>query len=196
MPLYRMQCSYAADSTLARDYMVNTLWFNDQGVGTDPANLCNDLAVIWNTLFGTPAREINVRAYLHNPGTPQDGPPVAVKTLNPGAAPTTGVMREIALCLSFYAGQNRARRRGRIYVPPFIFGTTFPVRPLPALRTTVLNLADSFSSLGGVDVDWVVHSRAEDASFKVTNAWVDDEWDVQRRRGLRSTTRTEKAVSG
>jgi hypothetical protein len=29
----------------------------------------------------------------------------------------------------------------------------------------------------------------------VSNAWVDDEWDTQRRRGLKGTTRQQTAIT-
>ena len=38
--------------------------------------------------------------------------------------------------------------------------------------------------------NWCVASTVDKVGRDVTNAWVDDEWDVIRSRGLRGTTRT------
>jgi hypothetical protein len=41
-----------------------------------------------------------------------------------------------------------------------------------------------------------VYSPTTGQTKKVEHWWVDDEWDTQRRRGLRATTRDEGTVSG
>jgi hypothetical protein len=64
------------------------------------------------------------------------------------------------------------------------------------MMTLALNYADALSALGGIDVDWVVHSPTHDTNTKVKEAWVDDEWDTQRRRGQRATKRITRAQSG
>jgi hypothetical protein len=38
-------------------------------------------------------------------------------------------------------------------------------------------------------LDWTVASTVDKVARNVTNYWVDDEWDIQRRRGYRGTTR-------
>lgn len=193
MPIFRFQVAAAADTVLPRDRIINTLWFNDRGPDTDLHNLCQDLANIFGTFYyNGPTREIDVRAY-DDADTP--GPPSDRFTLNTGAAPVSGSPREVALCLSFYAGQNSARHRGRIYLPAFELGA-LGLRPTNAQMDKVLNLGDQFSGLGGADVDWIVKSRKAGGGGTVTNTWVDDEWDTQRRRGLRSTTRRTDTVSG
>jgi hypothetical protein len=73
---------------------------------------------------------------------------------------------------------------------------TTSARPTSAVRNRVAELVPILAGLGGLDVDWVVYSRVTDTARKVTNWWVDDAWDIQRRRGLRPTTRTEGTTSG
>jgi hypothetical protein len=49
--------------------------------------------------------------------------------------------------------------------------------------------AKVLEDIGGVNVDWCVWSRLERKARSVTDWWVDNEWDVQRRRGLKATQR-------
>jgi hypothetical protein len=92
---------------------------------------------------------------------------------------------------------NTKRRRGRLYVP---FYWLFPAsaladRPSLTVRTKVGDLAQVLQDLGGVDIDWSVWSKADGQARAVSNWWVDDEWDTQRRRGLRPTTRVSGSTS-
>lgn len=185
-----------ADTALVRDRVVMTPHFNDVGIGTDPDTLCEDLATALQTYF-LPAngREISVTAY-----DAQGTPPVLPQgnaIRNVGLAPVSSSPREVALCLSFYAGTNTPRRRGRLYIPYFAISTSSAGGPRPGSvdRTKVGALVPILTGLGGTDVDWCVYSRVDDTPHAVTNWWVDDEWDTQRTRGLRSTTRTVGTTS-
>jgi hypothetical protein len=193
VPVWRLQCSIAADSVFPRDYVVINPHFNDQGPGTNPQNLCQDLANALDTYIGVGSREINVKAY-----DAQGTPPVIPQGFaqkNKGVAPASNSPREIALCLSFYSEQNTPSRRGRLFFPYFLLGTVSGVRPSTTARTTLSNLVPILTGLGGTDVDWSVYSRKTNQSHPVTNWFIDDEWDVVRSRGLRPTTRTQGTVS-
>jgi hypothetical protein len=197
--VYRAQISVPQDSALPRDRIVITPHFRRQAgafTGGDDQDLTNDLADAIQTWFGqvgVATREVDVRLYdaehIATPDAP--GLPVARTTRSAGTFVQSAVPREVAVCLSFYAGLNIPRRRGRIYVPaPFLYGSGISgSRPAADKRDAVGLLAGIFSNLGGADIDWVVWSRRDREARPVTNWWVDDEFDVQRRRGLRSTTR-------
>ena len=187
MPIFKLQVSMAGDSALPRDRMVITPHFNDQGVGTDPQELCEDLAAALSP-WCNDLREITVKAYDAQ-GTPPVYP-VGDAIINADTYPASGAPREIALCLSFYSERNTKRNRGRLYIPWCVLSAGAGVRPTEANRIKVGTLATILSDLGGVDVDWCVYSRLDDAARPVTNWWVDDEWDTIRSRGLRPTTRT------
>jgi hypothetical protein len=103
--------------------------------------------------------------------------------------------REVACCLSYYSGRNLPSQRGRIYVGPFT-QSEMAMRPPAGLRTEVKDLGTYLSELGGVNVDWVQYSQKLNRALKVSNTWVDDEWDTQRRRGLKASTRQVATVSG
>lgn len=193
------QVSAAGDSALPRDRFVNTLYFLHDDVlaggGPDYNALCNDLAVVYQNQFGGQGtREYDVRMYSNSDAKPR--PIKGRKVLNPGSAPGSGCPREVACCLSFYADRNSPRTRGRIYIPATFMTSAPGARPSGTVTGALQNLAQGFSSLGGVNVDWCVHSKVTGEFHKVTNTWVDDEWDTQRRRGLKATGRVSQTVSG
>jgi hypothetical protein len=103
----------------------------------------------------------------------------------------------VALCLSYYAGQNTKRYRGRLYIPHAWLRKAGGIPPDPPLARPVasqMSIALGFATivlkptaLNGID--WHVASTVDKVSRKVTDFWVDDEWDIQRKRGYRGTTR-------
>jgi len=104
---------------------------------------------------------------------------------------------EVALCLSFQgepvSGINQARKRGRIYLP-FILDSsnTSAARPVSTLITALAGAGEDLldASAAATDWKWSVYSPTSDAMSTVTNGWVDNEWDIQRRRGRKFTERT------
>lgn len=124
--------------------------------------------------------------------------PVYETNFNLGyTAGATDLPQEVSLCVSYYAAQAttipRARRRGRIYISGWTEGangqgrpTTTAVDDLLDAMTTYVTACDSLTNLyAGV---W---SRSNDAVYEIDTVWVDNEWDTQRRRGGKPTTRTE-----
>ena len=193
MPVWKLQTYFQFDTAFPRDRMCITPVFDDRGITTDPQGLCEDLANALDTW--TPGTmEIRVKAY-----DAQGSPPVYPQgdfVKNEGSTPATNTPREIALCLSFYGQHNRPRERGRLYIPGAAFGMTTALRPSAANMTKVMALGPLFADLGGADVDWVVYSRANNDTTKVQNYYVDDEWDIVRRRGLRPVSRQKATTSG
>lgn len=108
-----------------------------------------------------------------------------------------GLPREVALCMSFQgtrlSGIPQARRRGRVYLPFFTeTSNDGDGRPTSALITSIataggalLTASDSASTW-----TWEIWSAAGPGFTIVTDGWVDNEWDIQRRRGRNATSRT------
>jgi hypothetical protein len=186
MAIYRAQIGWNIDSALPRDVLLINPHFRDAGVGSDAGILANDLADAINT-WDTTSTKLSVRIYDAEAAAPNF--PKATATRNEATIASSNWPREVAVCLSYYAGQNVPRRRGRLYVPVGVCGSANTLRPSSALMQKVGDLAAIFENLGGTDVDWIVWSRASLTARSVTNWWVDDEWDTMRSRGLRSTTR-------
>lgn len=204
MPTHiRAACQWAVGSTLPRDSMQITPHFRHQnplGVGdTDWQQLADDLAA---GLAGWASPQIGnsnqLTVKLYEIGKPPPNRPAATKILNAGQAGEASTFRELAVCLSFYGGPNAPSNRGRLYVPYFMAsaGTSLGVRPSSTVRDKVGTLAPIFAGLGGVNVDWIVWSPTKQAATKVDHWWVDDEYDVQRRRGLKVTARTSGTTGG
>lgn len=193
---YRLQCAVWHDTLAPRDAAVINPTFVDHGATSDPQNLVDSMAAGLVGFVSTPtSHQIRVRAYDLE-GTPPVHP-AAEKILHADQSAAATYPRELAMCLSFYGGQNVPRRRGRLYIPYIWFGSSAPgLRPTSTNRTIVANFVPLLAGLGGVDVDWVVWSPTSNMWHKVSNYWVDDEWDIIRSRGLRPTTRTTGTTGG
>jgi hypothetical protein len=192
VPIYRLQTYWQWDSAFPRDrFMINPV-FNMLLPSPDPDALCEDLATALKTHFATVC-ELRVKAYDCQAAKPVYPSGDALR--DQGLLQTSGVPRELAVCLSFYSQRNEPRKRGRIFVPAQLLGGTMGNRPSVAQRDKVAALGPIFANLGGVDVDWSVFSKRDNQARAVTNYYVDDEWDVQRSRGLRSTARTTGTTS-
>jgi hypothetical protein len=192
VPIWRLQTWFCYDSNLPRDRMYINPVFDDHGISSDPQGLCDELCAALDT-WAPGTTEVGVRAY-----DCQGTKPVfhqGEKILNAGAFTAASTVREVSLCLSFYATHNRPRRRGRVYAPGPCLGTAPTLRPTTTHMTKVAGLAPIFQDLGGLDVDWSVYSAADNDANPVTHWYVDDEWDIQRRRGLRPTTRQAGTTS-
>lgn len=106
---------------------------------------------------------------------------------------------EVAICLSYQAdltsGVPQARRRGRIFLGGWATPTqagsisSFP-NITGALQSQIATAANALRT--GVATDnwlWVVHSGTSAGDSIVTNGWVDNAPDTQRRRGQAASSR-------
>lgn len=177
----------------SRNDVVNTVYF-DTDVGTDFEQLGDDLLALWLAEVDMTSAHNLLRVKLYDMADTEPREPRYEETAAITATASTGP-REVALCLSYYAGQNTPRRRGRIYLGPFP-NTDMAERPSAALRAELGTLAQGLSALGGVNVQWVQYSPTTGDFSNVTNYWIDDEWDTMRSRGLLGTTRTAGTVNG
>jgi hypothetical protein len=132
---------------------------------------------------------------------PKPRTPIGTGTM--GWSGTSGVAAlptECAVCLSFYAnptsGVSQRRRRGRIYIGPLSVQSLnepdgrLEVLTHQTLRTAGANLR--IASDASSTWSWAVVSMATGTpvAYVVNSGWVDNAYDTQRRRGLRSTTRS------
>jgi hypothetical protein len=202
--VYRAQVTVYSDTNPdRRDDAVNVLYFRKEapfGSIADYDALAGDLASIYaaRTFFGG-VNHAKVRIYNMDDAKPRPIRGSSDKLITTVGSPG---MREAAICLSFYADRNLPHKRGRIYLGPLNAASTGLDRPRSVDRDNVLAMGAALSGLGGIDIDWVVYSPTLSASEgghhveKVQHCWVDNEFDVQRRRGLRGTSRITADVSG
>lgn len=185
------QTSWAYDSALPRDRIVNTPCFRwDNLTIQDAESLAINVLDAYEARFATlVGKDAQCKIYDLE-GTPPVLP-MATVTRNAGILHTSTYPREIALCLSFNGGQRQPRQRGRLYIPPQFIGASLALRPTVAQTDAIVQFANNLHGVGGANVDWIVWSRVNRSATGVNEAWVDDEWDIQRRRGLRGTTRSQ-----
>ena len=180
-------------SALPRDQFVVTPHFHDGNATKSPSALATKLGDSMQTWL-TGSYKITVTVYDAFGTKPN--PPLATYIKNSaGGFINANAPQEIALCLSYYSGFNRPRLRGRLYLPyAWIFqssGTgTASVRPTSTQQLAVRAFADTVLKSGiSIGCDWTVCSKAAAQNIAVTNYYVDDEWDTQRRRGGKPTGR-------
>lgn len=193
---YRAQCEFQLDTLEPKDVIAINPCFRDQGASSNPDGLATDLLALLNTWQQRGAPGIRVKLYDLQ-GTKPVYPAAEKKNAAWGGAPvSSNVVREVALCLSFYGTQNVKRHRGRLYIPLTLFGSAPSTYATATMMTKVMSLGPLFAALGGVDVDWIVWSKLDNAARKVEHYWCDDSWDTVRSRGLKSSTRQTATTSG
>jgi hypothetical protein len=188
--IVRAQIAWWPDSALPRDAVTINPHFEHTAGGfttTDWEDFADDLAIAMAT-YGGNAYQTRVSIYDAQGTVPVF--PEAVKTKLPGVHSASSWPREVALCLSYYSGNNVPKKRGRLFIPISILRSTPGLRPDAAQRTKALDCGTLLANAGGADLDWVVWSKTDGLAHSVTNSWVDDEWDTMRSRGLKSTTRS------
>lgn len=221
VPIIKALVTIPMDTNLPEDAVVNTFHFygtvpTSEG---DKAALVTALSDFYSTngpsgfkvaqYLSTKVQQTgNVRFYDMSEAKPRAPFHEASITI---ASPTTGdnLPEEVALCVSFQApemsGVNQARRRGRIYIGPLYSGaiTQPSARPADNFRTACKEAADRLATgpIGTTDLVWGVYSPATNPSgtgtsgfATITEGWVDNAWDTQRRRGLAPTVRDTWSV--
>jgi hypothetical protein len=200
---YAFQISMPLSSTLPRDRISNTVHLEHVVGGlldTDLEGMCQDIVAMYQFHYGNAAKEIQCKAYDVDavPNYPR-----ADVVVNPGVIWTTTMPHEICLCLSYCADhRGNKQERGRIYLQPALVGALSVTSERPSQGVMDWALAfyttsnNSFPDLGGVDWKFGVWSRTYKDFTQSKQAWVNDEWDVQRRRGLRETTRVTATREG
>lgn len=203
MPLYRAQTVIHTVDNIAANYATNTTYWvdaDDSQLGDITLALKDSydaMAVEWSELMAQNGHE--VKYYDMEDAEPRA--PILQDTFNLASAPSGSPLpTEVSLCVSFQgpkqSGIPQARRRGRNYLPFLDTGTIqLDGRPDAGVITNAIawgqNLLD-FSQTGGAPT-WVVNSTyGEPLEFTtvVTEGWVDNEFDTQRRRGRPATARS------
>jgi hypothetical protein len=184
------------------NYVSNSWCFSGMDPGTDDAAIVTMLKDFyddipfsqWSSVIAGSGHEVKLSEL---PGLVPNYP-YFEGTFNLSAAPTgTPLPSEVAICLSFQgdreAGNPQARRRGRLYLGPLSTSTNTSGRPSTTIMTSIANAATTLmataatlSSGGG----WAIWSVADQHAVAVDNGWIDNAFDIQRRRGVLYTSRT------
>lgn len=204
--LYRFSVIFSHESGLPVDDVVNTWhWVRDSAVATDFDNVRDMLEDFYTTQYIVAAGSVGsdyssriantVRVVAYNLEDPPPRVPAYSSTFNLPSRTGDPLPSEVALCMSYQAnpvsGQPQARRRGRVYLGPFSEAINSSVgRPSNVAKIARAGRELLLASNSSTIWRWVVYSPTNDSWENVQSGWVDNAWDVQRRRGPVATSRT------
>jgi len=200
MPAYTTQFTLFPTSNLVADASTNT--WSCQADNVAALNLFdNALETFYEscrTLFPSTVRQTAHVIKSYDRSDPLPRAPVLIGAFAFSAAPTGNPLPpEVSLCGSFQAppasGIPQARRRGRIFLGPLNIGTIAGTgRPTPGSVTILRNALEALrvASAAAATWEWSVFSTKNLVNYSITNGWVDDEYDTQRRRGRLPVVRT------
>jgi hypothetical protein len=199
MAINRFQVIMKSDTLLPRDNAVNTLYYEVNFPDTH-GGVMDDIALCYTanllTYINAGFTGLEIKAYDDGPGPPKEVRSYAAQ-FSGGGGPT-----EVALCLSYSAVDNAAgakRYRGRIYLPIVQLG----LRPNDALINGLLAFGGALGVVGNLgNTTWMMRSATGTGTAlnpvpvyrKIESISVDNEWDTQRRRGMRATVRSRQDV--
>lgn len=202
MSTARAQVILHTVDAFAANYVTNS-WAIETGTSTDPGTdftpafdaFYTELQGYFSPTIATAGHQIK---WYDLPGPGQPNYPFDETVFSLGAAPSgTALPDELAICLSFQgvrtAGLPQARRRGRIYFGPLDQTAVTSNRPsagvIAALATAAINLQTAIQA-AATGADLVIWSVANQSAVPVVDGWIDNAFDVQRRRGVEATSRT------
>jgi hypothetical protein len=200
--LYSFQWSWQARSERPEDVITNTFHF----VNTDTVSDYDNVRDILQNFYTVEAEGSvgSIVSYMSSAAItgawtlkayalqdPKPRQPVIMWQGQGNPAQDPPLPSEVALVQSFQAdiesGEIPARRRNRVYLGPFTEGANGTGgRPTDNLVQTMLFQGKQMiaESLASVRWTWVAYSPTTDEANPITNGWVDNAWDTQRRRGL------------
>lgn len=213
MPTFRFDAIIQSSTGLPEDNIVNTWHFFTAStvIVSDFDNVRDMLKDFYTkvyTLSGsnrlaiagyipqfTTAATALVKAY--QVGATPGSPPDYSSSFSLGSRSANGPLpAEVALCFSFQGaredGLNQARNRNRKYIGPFAanaLGSTG--RPVQGLIDSMTVAGRELIKASDASVTWDLrgNSPSRGVFFEVTDGWVDNAWDTQRRRGPATSAR-------
>jgi hypothetical protein len=184
---------------LPEDVATNTLYFQVPGsLATHAADIVTKISTAYlafdQYLAESLLEDVEIKLYdMADP--PPRQPYLPGWSFALGARVDGGLPEECSVCLSFRGdAPYTARRRGRIYIGPLseatcvqaTSGSFSTVNPpfIAALQAAAAILMDDSDG-----ILWCVYSPTGGTYTIVTNGWVDNTFDTQRRRGVEATAR-------
>jgi hypothetical protein len=202
--VYRVLAIQQGVSGLPRDRFVNSWAFANFGAVVEAdffENVRLALSGFYNGIVLHLANSyrvlgpMEVRMYATVDPVPKQ--PRAIRTIQvPRNANASTIPNDVAAVMSFRAGANLPRQRGRLYIGPVGINamsgsTTADSSVSQAFREALV--ARAVILRDAVNPTWGIISQVDRVFRQVSDIWVDDQPDTQRRRGLRATTRTMSA---
>lgn len=191
------------DSGIPQDAAVNTWHCNTlPGNPSGYENFVADLETFYKAVdnqLGSVIDATGITATVYDMTDDTPRAPVYTYTFSGIATSTTTSPQELAICVSFQgtrlSGQSQSRRRGRVFLGPLgggLAASTTDMHIDPSIVSQFATAAGALcnTALASTDYAWVVYSKADEDLVIVHSGWVDNAFDVQRRRGVAATART------
>jgi hypothetical protein len=195
---------HPAINGVAKDSVVNTFAFDVSGpTPTTYDAIKAGLKTFYDAwdAYRSPLQKFQSSSVkMYDLADPKPRPPVYDQPLGLTTTVAANTLpTELSICVSFQgghvAGIAQRRRRGRVYLGPW--GTTAADttlgRPTPGICAALGAAATAFlaASDAASTWSWVVVSEATGtvSPVLITDGWVDNAWDIQRRRGIAPTLR-------
>lgn len=200
-------------SNLPRDVTTNTFWFSSEAApSVYGAEIAARLIAFYTTIPGGAANPLSFylsgvisraalacRVQCYDMSDPAPRPPSYEQNWTLSGASGDNLPNEVSVVGSFQgdrvAGVNQARRRGRVFIGPLkvsALGTNTATNTptvVSGLRTTLKGAMTDLASQNTTDAFWVARSQTTGDITTVTNGWVDNDFDTQRRRQPRASVR-------
>lgn len=211
MPIARVQTKIQMDSLLPEDAVINTWHFLcTTSVAGETVSITSALNAFYaglSSIYSGRVASPNGTHTFYDLSEGEPRQPVDTTTLSASLGANAGAYpSELAICMSFQStpisGVNQARRRGRVFLGPLHSGVggsgLAEDRPSAATLTAIRDAGEGLlqDSVAASGWSWVVYSPTTDSTGSglsgysiVDNGWVDDAYDVQRRRGVQPSTR-------
>lgn len=210
MATFRAQVAFPFFSNLPSDVWTNTLHFTELaplGLAGASALITPLLSDFYETIYAV-ARPM---ANYCQPGSatvnwydltePEPRVPIILPLAATITVAASKVPTEVSIVASFQGDRSpgipQARRRGRIYLGGCgdNMVETSAVNAYPRLTTGVQNAVATacenlITALSGSGMRWSVWSPTDQAATIITNGWVDNMFDTQRRRSVNTEFRT------
>jgi len=201
MATYRHQFTIHTVDAIPKNFVTNTLFSFAANDAEAQLNV-DDFVVMFRAfsgLYSSYVAQNNHDVKTYDMADPEPRVAHLATTWNFSSVPSGGPLPpELAICLSFQAvkasGLSQARRRGRIYLGPInVTQNDTGGRPHTSARTTIATAALACKNAiiaNGPGTRWAVWSQIDHLGSAINDGWIDNDWDVQRRRELGPTQRT------
>lgn len=228
MAILRVQHIYRHKNEIAKDVYVNTFHFQTPNANATPtlADAAVDIVDDFYNVAHDPAlagyapgaichfiaqatlvpKRDSYKVYDLSEPKPrapmleEERTPVQANDPNPSNIPA-----EVAVALSYSAAKGGgipARRRGRIYLGPFltkILSTTPQKDSRPGEDFLRIACKAGYALMNAATargLTWVTYSPTNDAAYPIVEVSCDNAWDTQRRRGIKPSDRTSLSGFG
>lgn len=155
-------------------------------------------------LNSTISRATPAKVNVYDGSIPEGSRTPATSTFTvPTGASSNALPDEVACCLSFRCSNTTipfARQRGRVYIGPLNYDAVAAVsagdvRPDATFASRMLDAAERLAdNAKGTSQFWGIYSQSSNAINRVEFCWVDNAFDVQRRRGAAPSSRVSRTI--